>query len=59
QQQQQQQRRPLSYSFPANFFNTYNLLSSTTADLNRNDLLHEEDSEDDDDSHDDDDEQKP
>ncbi|CAF0787540.1 unnamed protein product [Rotaria sordida] len=60
QQQQQQQHRSLSYSFPANFFNTYNLLSSqttTTANLNRNDLLHEEDSEDDDDddSHDDDD----
>ncbi|CAF0985164.1 unnamed protein product [Rotaria sp. Silwood1] len=52
----EQQHRSLSYSFPANFFNTYNLLSSTaTTSINRNDLLHEEDSEDDDDSHDDDD----
>jgi hypothetical protein len=53
----EQQYRPLSYSFSANLFNTYNLLSSSN--MNRNDLLHEEDTEDDDDSHDDDDEPKP
>jgi hypothetical protein len=50
------QHRSLSYSFSANLFNTYNLLSTST----RNELLHEEDSEDDDDddSHDDDEEPK-
>ena len=56
--------RSLSYSFSANLFNTYNLLSTST----RNELLHEEDSEDEDDdddddeeddSHDDDDDIKP
>lgn len=55
--------RSLSYSFSANLFNTYNLLSTSTG----NDLLHEEDSEDEDDdddddeddSHDDDDDMKP
>jgi hypothetical protein len=51
---EQQQYRPLSYSFSANLFNTYNLLSTTT----KNDFLHEEDSEDDEDSHDEYDEQK-
>lgn len=55
--------RSLSYSFSANLFNTYNLLSTST----RNELLHEEDSEDEDDddddeeddSHDDDEDMKP
>lgn len=52
----EKQHRSLSYSFPTNFINTYNLLS--TSNMNRNDLLHEEDSEDDEDSHDEDEEQK-
>ena len=55
-----QHHRSLSYSFSANLFNTYNLLSTST----RNDFLHEEDSEEDDDdddedSHDDEEEIKP
>ncbi|CAF1205739.1 unnamed protein product [Adineta steineri] len=57
------QHRPLSYSFSANLFNTYNLLSTTN--MNRTDHLHEEDSDDDDndddddeDSHDDEEEQQ-